>query len=190
MMKARLLTIGTEITAGEIVNSNASWISERLEELGVRVYSHLTVRDQREEILNALEFAKDERILVVTGGLGPTSDDLTRACLAAYAGVGLEFDEAVWAELVKAHESRNLPVREAHRHQCYFPKGSERLKNPVGTALGFAMTIGSREVITLPGPPRELAGMWTEEVAPRLKPLVPPDRGALDALDVHRRSRK
>ena len=174
MMIARLLTIGTEITAGEVVNSNAAWVSERLEDLGVRVYSHLTVRDQREEMLGALKDVAGADLTIVTGGLGPTSDDMTRACVAEFCGTELEFDEEVWRGLTAAHLSRNLPIRESHRHQCFFPKGSERLPNPVGTALGFVITRGSKKMIVLPGPPRELAGMWDAEVVPRLRDVVGP----------------
>lgn len=189
MTKAHLLTIGTEITSGEVINSNAAWLSQQLEKLGVRVQSHLTVRDQRDEILSALNWpfsvaangAETEPLLVfVTGGLGPTSDDLTRACLAEHLQVDLEFDQEVWAGLTDLHGRRGLPVREAHRHQCWFPKGSDRLKNPVGTALGFYSVAHSKPTqpriahyFVLPGPPRELEGMFNQEVEPRLRQLVP-----------------
>lgn len=174
MLKAQLITIGTEITTGEVINSNAAWVSQHLEECGVRVYSHVSVTDQREEILAALKGSAAFPIVVVTGGLGPTSDDLTRECLAEYCTFPLEFDDQVYSDLVKLYEQRGLTLREAHRQQCCFPKGSERLKNPVGTALGFAVQIQSRTYFVLPGPPRELEGIWNLEVAPRLKKLVPP----------------
>lgn len=168
MLSAQLITIGTEITSGEIVNSNASWISLRLEEMGIRVYSHLTVRDQREEILGVLDYAKHP-VIVVTGGLGPTSDDITRDCLAEFARVPLEFDDTVWEDMKALYERRQLPIREAHRWQCRFPLGSERLTNSVGTALGFSLQYQDRQYFVLPGPPRELEAMWNEEVSPRLQ---------------------
>lgn len=173
-MNANLLTIGTEITSGEVVNSNAAWISTQLENLNVRVVRHLTVRDQSEEMLNALRFLKGSRdsLLFVTGGLGPTTDDVTREILAQFVGAELEFDDQVYADLKSLYEQRGLPLREAHRHQCWFPKGSARLKNPVGTALGFYIK-GSPEIFVLPGPPRELEGMWNLEVMPRLQAVVP-----------------
>lgn len=171
-MKAHLLTIGTEITCGEVVNSNAAWISTRLEDMGVRVLSHVTVRDQVEEILRALR-GLDGEIVVVTGGLGPTSDDKTRECLAEFFAQPLEFDDLVWRDLEQLYRQRQLPLREAHRHQCHFPKNSERLNNPSGTALGFYFSLKTTHYFALPGPPRELEAMWRQEVEPRLKQLVP-----------------
>lgn len=174
MLKAHLLTTGTEITCGEVINSNASWLALRLEELGVRVYSHLSVRDQRTEILKALDHLADSDILILTGGLGPTSDDITRAVIAEWAGKQLEFDNEVWQHLNESYGKRGLTIREAHKHQCYFPQGSERLPNPVGTAFGFSFNKQKQRVFILPGPPRELEGMWNQEVLPRLKPMIKP----------------
>lgn len=170
-LSAQLITIGTEITSGEVVNSNASWISLRLEELGIRVYSHLSVRDQREEIHQALNFAQHP-LVIITGGLGPTSDDLTRECVAVYTKKPLDFDNDVWNALKALYEKRGLPLREAHRWQCHFPRGSERLKNDVGTALGFYQFVSGQHYFVLPGPPRELEDMWLNEVEPRLKSIL------------------
>ena len=174
MRKALVLTIGTEITCGEIVNSNAAWVSQRLEEVGIRVFAHISVRDQANEIARALNVAESGAYdpVIVTGGLGPTTDDITRTCLAEFAGVPIEMDEDIWQALAEAHRKRGFATRESHRHQCEFPKGSERLNNPVGTALGFRQVIRGTTYFVLPGPPRELEGMWVEEVAPRLKDFV------------------
>lgn len=171
-MKAHLLTTGTEITSGEVVNSNAAWLATRLEEMGVRVFSHLSIRDQRADILQALERLSDSDILILTGGLGPTSDDITRAVVAEWAQAPLEFDSSVWEALNALYRERQLPVREAHKHQCYFPAGSARLFNPVGTAYGFHLKKGAQNIFVLPGPPRELEGMWNQEVLGRLRPLL------------------
>src|SRR4051812_11499666 len=99
MHRAQLVTIGTEITSGEVVNTNAAWVSQRLEDHGLRVFSHLSVRDQKDEILKALAMGAGHEWIVVTGGLGPTSDDITRVCVAEFAGSELEFDQAVWTDL-------------------------------------------------------------------------------------------
>jgi nicotinamide-nucleotide amidase len=173
MTSARILTVGTEITSGEVINSNAAWVSLQVEELGVRVLSHITVRDQREELLQGLRWASDAPLVIVTGGLGPTTDDITRACVAEFLGLELEFDQTVWNDLRALYEKRQLPLREAHKHQCWFPKGSERLRNPTGTALGFYIVKNKQHFVILPGPPRELEGMWREEALPRLQKVVP-----------------
>jgi molybdenum cofactor synthesis domain-containing protein len=174
MLSAQLLTIGTEITSGEVVNSNASWLSLRLEELGVRVLTHLSVRDRKEDILSALNQLNEAKFIFVTGGLGPTSDDITRECMALYTQDKLEFDQDVWEEFTKVYARRGLPLREAHRWQCWFPVMSARLKNPVGTALGFHMEFGGRHYFVMPGPPKELEGMWNEAVEPLLRGLLTP----------------
>lgn len=174
MLKALLMTIGTEITCGEIVNSNAAWISRQLEEQGVRVFSHLSVRDQFDEIARALSWSEAYDLVIVTGGLGPTSDDITREAMARFTSQPLEFDDSVWQDLQKLHLEKQLPVREAHRHQCWFPKDSVRLINPVGSALGFFQTHQGRSYFVLPGPPRELEAMWAAEVTPRLERLLQP----------------
>jgi molybdenum cofactor synthesis domain-containing protein len=171
-MKAQILTIGTEIASGEVVNSNAAWISTRLENLGVRVHAHLTVRDNRDELISALRWA-DADIVIVTGGLGPTSDDLTRECLAEHFAQPLEFDEKVWKELEAIYKKRQLPLRPAHRHQCFFPKTSVRLPNSAGTALGFSYRLKNSHFFALPGPPSELEAMWKQEVEHKLKAIVP-----------------
>lgn len=171
-MKAQLLTIGTEITSGEVVNSNAAWVSTQLEDMGVRVVAHLTVRDKRDELIAALRWA-DADIVIVTGGLGPTSDDVTREIMAEFFAQPLEFDEKVWNNLQEVYKMRQLPLREAHRHQCFFPKTSERLSNPAGTALGFYYKLKESHFFALPGPPSELEAMWKQEVRPRLKKLIP-----------------
>jgi nicotinamide-nucleotide amidase len=168
MVSAQLITIGTEITAGEVVNTNASWLSLRLEEMGIRVFSHLSVRDHREEIIGVLKFAQHP-LVFVTGGLGPTSDDITRECMAIFTGVPLDFDNSVWNSLKEVHEKRGLPLREAHRWQCHFPRGSKPLTNSVGTALGFYQEFKGRQYFVLPGPPRELEGMWSDQVKPHLE---------------------
>lgn len=174
MLSAQLLTIGTEITSGEVVNSNASWLSLRLEELGVRVLTHLSVRDHKQDILSALNHLGEAKFIFVTGGLGPTSDDITRECMALYTQDKLEFDQEVWDALTKVYAQRGLPLREAHRWQCWFPVMSARLKNPVGTALGFHMEFGGRHYFVMPGPPKELEGMWNVGVEPRLRGLLTP----------------
>lgn len=170
---AIFMAIGTELTSGEVVNTNGAWLSEKLEDCGINVVAHVVIPDERELIYRALENinAFPAKLLVLTGGLGPTTDDITREMLAQWAGVNLEFDEDVWRETQEKYKNRGLQIREAHRHQCFFPSGSRRLKNPVGTALGFSMQARGFQILVLPGPPMEIEGMWESEIADLIKPF-------------------
>jgi nicotinamide-nucleotide amidase len=171
---AAILTTGTELTSGETVNTNAAWVAEKLEAMGFAVAAHISVPDDKKLIVDALEWLKPRaRLVIVGGGLGPTSDDLTREAVAAWSGAELEFSEGVWRELNDRYRQRGLKIRPAHRQQCYFPKTSRTITNPVGSALGFALDARGVRLAVLPGPPRELQGMWEPHVEPLLQELGP-----------------
>ncbi len=173
-LKAAILAIGTELSTGEIVNTNGAWIGDRLEDLGFQVSLQVIVPDQRDLIKEALTFARQHAdLLVLTGGLGPTTDDFTREVLADWANAPLEFSQSDWEEMGKLYQRRGLTLRPAHRQQCYFPVGSRRIVNDVGTAHGFALSLGSTEIVVLPGPPREIFGMWPSVLEQSLKGLSP-----------------
>lgn len=169
-MKAVVLGIGTELTQGQIVNKNASWISQKLKQLGLLTEAHLVVPDDRPLILKSLKFIEDclsqnsESILFVTGGLGPTSDDFTRDLIAEWMGLSLEFHEPSWQHVVKALESRGLTAKEIQRQQCFFPKEAWVLENSAGTANGFYLQYKNIHVFILPGPPREIEALWTDHL--------------------------
>ncbi|NCN95266.1 MAG: hypothetical protein GW917_00920 [Bdellovibrionales bacterium] len=167
-MKVSVLTIGTEITTGEILNTNVQWISERLEALGLDVVHHLTVADHWEVMKGALDYLSSSEVLVVTGGLGPTQDDLTRELVADWVGSELEFSNAAYRDLAEKLQSRGRVPMESHKKQCYFPKQAQVLNNSVGTAHGFSIHKGRNQIFVLPGPPRELKPMWTDHVEPLL----------------------
>lgn len=166
-MKASVLAIGTELTTGQITNSNSSWISARLKELGIQTSLHLTVPDDREVNLQSLKMCADNSdVVFVTGGLGPTSDDFTREVIAAWMGSKLEFDEASWQHIESRLKPRGIPVKEIQRQQCYFPKDAKVLGNREGTANGFQVQHGGKLVFVLPGPPREIAAIWQDHIHP------------------------
>ncbi len=172
--QAAILCIGTEITSGEIVNTNGAWLGERLEELGFEITSQVVVPDDKDLILDAIDWIKLQAdLLVVSGGLGPTTDDITREVIAEWAGQQLVFSEAEWQKMIATYAERGQPIREAHRQQCHFPNDSRSIPNPVGTALGFSLDAKNLRLVVLPGPPRELHGMWSEHVLPYLKELSP-----------------
>ena len=176
-MKASILAVGTEITTGQIINQNASWISQKLIPLGLKIPFHLTVPDDRTLILKALDFlAKDSEWLFVTGGLGPTSDDFTRDLISQWSGQDLKFHEPSWEYVQRRLSSRGYPVRESQKQQCFFPEGSLVLENANGTANGFYLKVetptNSLHVFVLPGPPKEIEGLWNDRLLEIISPLA------------------
>ncbi|MBL7687639.1 MAG: hypothetical protein JNJ49_06360 [Bdellovibrionaceae bacterium] len=172
----RILAIGTELTDGQVLEKNAAWLASRLTEMGYRVLEHRTVSDDRSAIEQAFsEFLRSSDGIVVTGGLGPTSDDFTRHCLAKVLGRELIWDEPSWAKIAARLSQRGIPVTENQRAQAFFPSGSEVLLNSAGTANGFWLEdVGStRFVAVLPGPPAEIAAIWADGLAAKLKALAP-----------------
>jgi len=171
-MKAEILSIGTEITSGQNLDTNSQWLSRRLAAVGIPVGFHSTVADDLADNLavfrNAVQRAD---VVLVTGGLGPTLDDLTREVLATIAGVelvehvpSLEFIRELFAK-------RNRPMPDRNKVQALFPAGSEVLPNPIGTAPGIWMKVGNAVVAAMPGVPTEMYKMFDEQVLPRLAAL-------------------
>ena len=168
-MKATILTIGTEILFGSIVNTNAVFLSRRLNELGVDVLRHVTVGDNRGRLLKALEQAyEDCDIVISTGGLGPTEDDLTKETISEFFGRKLQEHPEELEIIRNWFESQGRVMAQNNVKQAWFPEGSEILPNPNGTAPGFYLTDGKRHIYVLPGPPRENVPMFDDHVAPRL----------------------
>jgi nicotinamide-nucleotide amidase len=160
-MLAAVVAVGTELTSGQIINKNASWISESLKELGVSTSNHVVVPDDRPLILDALKFCAERcDTLFVTGGLGPTTDDFTRELISAWSGQPLEFHEPSWLHIKERLGSRAIEIRETQRQQCLYPKGSIVIENPEGTANAFQLKVGKVDVFVLPGPPREIEAVW------------------------------
>jgi molybdenum cofactor synthesis domain-containing protein len=169
-MKASVLGVGTELTDGQIVNKNASWISGRLKRQGLDTTVHVVVPDERALITEALNFcALQSDVIFVTGGLGPTSDDFTRELITAWAGQPLEFHPASWDHLSERLISRGYAVKEMQRQQCFFPRGAEVLPNPQGTANGFTLHARDKKLFVLPGPPREVEAVWDLSIEPWLQ---------------------
>lgn len=158
-----IVAIGTEIVTGQIANSNAAWLSERLEEQGFEVRYHLAVPDNRLLILETLRWLQPQVSWIwITGGLGPTTDDLTREVVAEWLEKPLEYQESAWEIIQERHRIRGIPVAASNRQQCFFPKGARLLKNPVGTAAGFYCHTDPLHVWVLPGPPPEIQAIWQE----------------------------
>jgi len=178
-MKAEILTIGDEVLRGEIVDSNKALIASRLLQLDIECHYQSSVRDDPSDMRDAfLRGATRSDLLLVTGGLGPTRDDLTTEVLAETFGRELEFDEASF-EIIHAFFTRvGREMNETNRKQAYFPAGAEILENPVGTAPGFMIEEQGAVVVCMPGVPRELSLMLDEQVLPRIAERVQGGGGA------------
>jgi nicotinamide-nucleotide amidase len=173
-MTCALLSIGTELTRGELVNSNAAWLASSLTAIGFEVLEHDVVDDDREHIVATLKrLASLVRVVVVTGGLGPTTDDVTTDAVARCLGVSLERDAASHEHIRRRLEKFGRTMSDANAKQADFPAGAVILPNPVGTAPGFMVRIGSCDAYFLPGVPNEMKRMFDEQVVTRVRPLAP-----------------
>ncbi len=175
-MKAEIISIGTELTTGQNLDTNSQWLSLRLAEIGIPVVWHTTIADDLADNIAAFRIACGRAQLVIaTGGLGPTLDDLTREVVAKVAGVDLVFDAASLEHIQQLFARRKRDMPERNRVQAYFPSGAHILPNPNGTAPGFALRIpvqgSSSTVIAMPGVPSEMFSMYGEQVKPRLLQL-------------------
>ncbi|WP_105249647.1 competence/damage-inducible protein A [Streptococcus suis] len=169
-MKAELIAVGTEILTGQIVNTNAQFLSEKCAELGIDVYFHTAVGDNENRLLSVLEVASQRSELVILcGGLGPTEDDLTKQTLATFLGRNLVFDELAMAKLDRFFASRPGRVRTPNNErQAQIVEGSQALQNPAGLAVGGMIEQDGVTYIVLPGPPSELKAMFSESLLPLL----------------------
>lgn len=173
-MKAEIVAIGTELTSGAKLDTNSQWLSLEMAELGIPVHYHTTMADSLDAMTEVLQIAAGRSDLVlVTGGLGPTRDDLTRHAMAALAGVELVLDESSLEHIRGLFARRQRPMPERNDIQAMFPVGSRPISNPRGTAPGIWM-VQAREVgepcqlVAMPGVPSEMKRMFTHEVRPHL----------------------
>jgi nicotinamide-nucleotide amidase len=174
-MSARieLIATGDELLNGSIVDTNSPWLMAQLDGLGLPAWRKTLVRDDRRELVEALRDAAGRSdVVVVSGGLGPTSDDLTAECAAEAAQVELRFDDAVYAALEARMRSRGLNVTPNNRRQAMVPQGAEVIPNRHGTAPMFELRIQQARFFFLPGVPREYFALATEELLPRLNALA------------------
>lgn len=180
MPSAEIITIGTEILLGEIVDTNTRYIARVLRGMGVDLFRTITIGDNVERIADAIRNSmKRAEIVITTGGLGPTVDDPTREAVARAAGVKLEFREDLWEQVVETISRYGRKPSENQKRQAYAPKGALGIKNPVGTAPCFIVEhdsplpkgegSGVRAIISLPGVPNEMEHILHESVIPYLQ---------------------
>ncbi len=166
---AELLTIGDEILYGQIVDTNSQWMSVELTNAGIRVIRKTSVGDQEDEILTAFaEAEKRADIILITGGLGPTNDDLTKPLLAKYFNCELKIHDEALAEVTEFFKSRGRELTEINRQQAALPVCCEKITNPIGTAPGMWFQRNGKVFMSMPGVPHEMKKMMTERVIPKL----------------------
>lgn len=169
-MKAEILAVGTEILLGDIVNTNAYYLSKRLADLGISVFYQTVVGDNSERLFKAYELAFSRAdIVIATGGLGPTKDDLTKEIGAEYFGKRLVLHEESYIQIKAFFDRMNRPLSEGNKKQAIMPEGSIVLPNSNGTAPGCIIEENNKILVMLPGPPKEMAPMFEASVVPYLE---------------------
>lgn len=169
-MNCELISVGTEILLGDILNTNVQYLSKALADLGIGVTHHSTVGDNKQRLLDTLEtaFTRCDAV-ILTGGLGPTPDDLTKETCAEYFGKELYLDDKILEEIESYFRIKNIMMPESNKKQAFVPEGSIVLENHNGTAPGFIMENEGKIIIILPGPPKEMVPMYRESVEPYLR---------------------
>lgn len=170
MASAEIITIGTEILLGEIVDTNARFLARCLRDLGVDLYRKTTVGDNAQRIAQAIRQALERSdIVITTGGLGPTVDDPTREAVALAVGVQTEYRPELWEQILSRFRRFGRQPTENNKRQAYIPQGALSIENPVGTAPAFITEIDSHAIIALPGVPREMEYLVEHSVVPYLR---------------------
>jgi len=168
-MKAEIIAVGTELLLGQIVNSNAQFLSIELAALGIDVYFQTVVGDNLNRLQQAIEIAQNRAdVILFTGGIGPTEDDLTKDGLAAALGLNLHIDVPAMEHVQRFFDERKIFMTKNNRKQALMIDGTTPLPNEVGLAVGLAHTHNNKYYIVLPGPPREMKPMFTDKAKPWL----------------------
>jgi nicotinamide-nucleotide amidase len=173
-MRAYVLSIGTELIGGHLTDTNATFLAQELAAQGIELLHVIQVGDDLGRITSVLQQAiADADLVVCTGGVGPTDDDLTREAIAALVGETPDVDEEIVASIREFFSQRGLEMPERNAKQAWVIPSSEILPNPVGTAPGWFVRFGDAIIVSMPGVPREMTRMWREQVLPRLGSLLP-----------------
>jgi nicotinamide-nucleotide amidase len=170
MIKAELLTIGDEILFGQIVDTNSQWMSVELTRVGIKIVRKTSVGDEENEILRALKEAEERAdIILITGGLGPTNDDLTKPCLAKYFNCELAIHQEALLEVTEFFKSRGRELSEVNRLQAALPVCCEKITNALGTAPGMWFHRNNKVFVSMPGVPHEMKAMMSNLIIPKLR---------------------
>lgn len=184
LMQAEVIAVGDELASGQRLDTNSQWLSARLGELGIATVRHTTIGDNLADNMDAFVTASQRSdVVIITGGLGPTQDDLTRQALAEAFNAPLELDDDSLRKIECLFARRQRPMPERNRLQAMFPRGSRVIANPHGSAPGIDLTVQGQarasRLFALPGVPAEMKQMWHESVAPRLEETLGAAQGRL-----------
>jgi nicotinamide-nucleotide amidase len=169
-MNVIVISIGDELLIGQTVNTNASWIGQEISKIGGNILEGLTISDKAQEILTTVDYSiKKADVIIITGGLGPTKDDITKHTLASYFDTELEIHQPTLDKITAYFSMRKRPMLESNIQQAALPKDCTILSNNYGTAAGMWFEKNGKIVISLPGVPYEMKGIMSEEVFPRMK---------------------
>lgn len=171
MPRAVILATGNELLDGRTVNTNAAFLSTRLKSLGLQVRRHVTCDDSEEAILRALSENRDADLIITTGGLGPTDDDMTMEVIARWAGMEVRVHEPAWERMKRYFHERGMELHEDDAKMVSVPSGSRVLDNQSGIAPGFLVKNDNQCIISLPGVPRECELLFEEQVKPALEEI-------------------
>lgn len=163
------ISIGDELLIGQVVNTNAAWLGEHLAEAGFQLDSVLTIGDLEQAILNAFQACMDADLVLVTGGLGPTADDITKPTVCKFFGTELEFCQAAYDNVVALFERRGFQMSERNRGQAMLPKSCQYIPNTYGTAPCMWLEKQDTVFVFMPGVPFEMKGIFTDELLPRIQ---------------------
>lgn len=169
-MKATILSIGDELLIGQTLNTNVHWMSQKMNEIGIDVIHHVSLSDEKNDIINCLNNAlKTSQVVLITGGLGPTSDDITKDVLCGYFGGKLVLNQEALENIERIFELRKRLINEATKRVAYLPDVCVPIQNKNGTAAGMIFTKDGKTIVSMPGVPYEMKGMITDDVIPYLK---------------------
>ncbi|MEA3392677.1 MAG: competence/damage-inducible protein A [Candidatus Marinimicrobia bacterium] len=167
--KAEIINIGDELLAGHTLNSNATWMSKELKNIGIKVIRHIVIADEKESIIEALDqVARRTNYIFITGGLGPTEDDRTKAVITSYFGGSLVFSEEAYKWMEEFFIRRGRVLSERNKGQALIPNNAERIINKMGTASGMIFRKNGKSFFVMPGVPYEMQNMMKESILPEL----------------------
>jgi nicotinamide-nucleotide amidase len=174
-MNAEIVAVGSEMLTPQKIDTNSLYLTDQLNSLGVEVVQKCIVGDDRRRLSDVVQTAMSRsQVVIITGGLGPTEDDVTRDAVADAVKRGMHFDQEICDAIAERFRRFNRKMAEINKRQAYVIDGAEVLRNPRGTAPGQWLETGDAVIMLLPGPPNELIGLWETQVMPRLQAKLPP----------------